>query len=92
MYVTREGNRFKKEYKRVRRNPQFDIRRFKEVAQCLLTGETLPLRYNNHRLKGEFSGSYECHLHPDILLVYEIDEKTQTVCLQRIGSHSELFG
>ena len=59
------------------------------VVYLLLCGEKLPEKYKNHQLKGNYSGYYECHITPDLLLIYKI--KDNTLNLARLGSHSELF-
>jgi mRNA interferase YafQ len=46
-------------------------------------------RYNDHGLKGEWSGHRECHLAPDWLLVYRIEG--DEITFERIGTHSDLF-
>jgi mRNA interferase YafQ len=45
----------------------------------------------DHPLSGDYIGVRECHIKPDVLLIYWIDEKNKTLVLERIGSHSELF-
>lgn len=53
---------------------------------------TLPEKYRQHPLKGEYSGCLECHIHieGDFLLIW-YDEENNTIALFRLGSHSELF-
>jgi len=51
----------------------------------------LPEKYVDHSLGGQYKGMRECHLKPDALLIYSVSEKSQTLYLERIGSHSELF-
>ena len=48
-------------------------------------------KYRPHRLSGNWSGHMECHIQWDFLLIWK-DEKTRTIKLVRLGSHSELFG
>ena len=52
----------------------------------------LDKKYKNHKLYGDYVGCCECHIRPDVLLVYEIDDVNNIVLIDRIGSHSELFG
>lgn len=49
----------------------------------------LPDKYKLHRLKGEFKDSWECHIEPDWLLIFQITESS--IILERTGSHSYLF-
>jgi mRNA interferase YafQ len=57
----------------------------------LLAEKKLPEKYRDHSLGGDYDGMRECHVLPDVLLVYSIDEKCRILYLERIGSHSELF-
>lgn len=61
------------------------------VLRDLVTDQVLAPRYRDHDLTGDWAGYRECHLKPDLLLIYrKIGEETLT--LARLGSHSELFG
>ena len=48
-------------------------------------------KYRDHGLSGEYKGFRECHIEPDWLLVYRIDEDVLELFLFRTGSHSDLF-
>jgi mRNA interferase YafQ len=61
-----------------------------EVLTLLATDTPLPERYNDHPLTGNWLGFRECHIKPDLLLIYE-KLNTDRLVLARIGSHSELF-
>jgi mRNA interferase YafQ len=50
----------------------------------------LDLRYSDHDLSGDWAGYRECHLKPDLLLIYRKADAS-TLRLARLGSHSELF-
>lgn len=54
-------------------------------------GETLPEKYRDHSLTGNFSGCRECHITPDWLLIYEISQQVLILYLTRTGTHSDLF-
>ena len=60
-----------------------------EVMYKLLNDEELEEKYRDHNLKGKFDGYRECHIKPDLLLVYRI--KDDALELVDIGSHSDLF-
>ena len=84
-------SRFKKEYKRVKKNPDHKNLDFllREVIIILQRDEILSPNFQSHKLKGKYNQFEECHLKPDLLLVYlKIDNKLKLI---RIGSHSELF-
>ena len=59
------------------------------VVKMLAEGETLPERYRDHYLTGNWRGFRECHIRPDWLLIYRIVD--QELQLTRSGSHSDLF-
>lgn len=61
------------------------------VVTMLLSDRMLPESVRDHPLSGVWSGYRECHLKPDLLLIYRKPD-TFTLRLARLGSHSELFG
>jgi mRNA interferase YafQ len=54
-----------------------------------MNGQIIDVKYRDHTLIGQYTGTRECHIEPDWLLIYEstVDE----IVLIRIGSHSDLF-
>ncbi len=80
--------RFKKDLKKFL-HKQAVIDEFDEVVDMLRRGKKLPEKYRDHLLSGNYNGYRECHIKPDVLLIYRTDE--QRLYLARIGSHSELF-
>ncbi|MSN95983.1 type II toxin-antitoxin system YafQ family toxin [Campylobacter sp. FMV-PI01] len=81
-------NSFKKDLKRLEKQG-FDKSLLMETLDFLLYEKPLPPRYKNHPLKGNYKGCYDCHIKPDCVLIYSIEENT--LILHRIGSHSDLF-
>lgn len=61
-----------------------------EVLYKLLNDEILPEKYRDHSLTGDWFGYRECHVKPDLLLIYKQSDEN-TLRLARLGSHSELF-
>ncbi|MWV61004.1 type II toxin-antitoxin system mRNA interferase toxin, RelE/StbE family [Helicobacter saguini] len=62
-----------------------------EVINKIANGEVLDSSYNNHKLKGDLQDFMECHIKPDLLLIYKkFDDILVLVCVN-IGSHSDLF-
>jgi mRNA interferase YafQ len=61
------------------------------VLAALANDEALELRLRDHELSGDWSGYRECHVKPDLLLIYRKTD-ADTLRLARLGSHSELFG
>ena len=62
------------------------------MIEILAKGEELPAKYQNHQLKGVYSGYYDCHIQPDWLLIYKIDNGRLLLTLAWTGTHSDLFG
>ena len=56
----------------------------------LATDQTLSDRFHDHALSGEYTHHRECHIKPDLLLIYKKPDE-ETLRLVRIGSHSEIF-
>lgn len=61
----------------------------KEVILVLEKGEQLEERYRNHSLGGDYRGYLECHIQPDWLLIYKLDDPY--LHLIRTGTHADLF-
>jgi mRNA interferase YafQ len=57
----------------------------------LAEDKSLSEKHRDHRLSGEWSDHWECHLKPNLLLIYRKPD-AETLQLVRLGSHSELFG
>lgn len=62
-----------------------------KIIDKLSEGEKLDPKYKDHKLSGQFEGKRECHIEPDFLLIYQINEKEIILFLVRVGSHAELF-
>lgn len=92
MLTLKYGSTFKRDLKKVSKVRHFDRVHVEHIILRLAKGERLESRYRDHALTGRFHGCFECHLQPDLLLVYQIDNKENLLLLLRIGSHSELFG
>ena len=60
------------------------------VVELLLDGQTLPEKYRDHQLTGNWKGYREFHIEPDWLLVYKIYESKLILSLVRTGTHSDL--
>lgn len=81
--------KFKRDYKLARKRHGDLPDRLQAVLEGLSGGEVLPERFRDHALKGAWSGFRECHVKPDLLLVYRVTDEELT--LVRLGSHSDLF-
>ena len=81
---------FKKDYRRIKRRG-YDINLLKAVIGLLAEGRELPAKYRDHDLTGNFKGCRECHIAPDWLLVYQVEDHELLLYLMRTGTHSDLF-
>lgn len=84
--------KFKKDYKREAKGQHratLDTDMLAAIS-LLATDLTLPERFHDHLLTGEYTNHRECHLKPDLLLLYKKPDE-QTLRLVRLGSHSEVF-
>lgn len=61
------------------------------VIDKLANDEILDRKYNDHKLKGALKAYRECHIKPNLLLIYQKQKETLTLICINIGSHSELF-
>lgn len=80
---------FKKAYKKLNLEDQTLT---KEVIKKISNGEKLEKKHCDHDLKGKYVGYRECHIKPDLLLIYKINKDILELYLSVVGSHSELFG
>lgn len=85
-YVTR----FKKDLKRFQYQTSI-LHELNDVLKLLLAEKALPKKYHDHSLSGGYVGMRECHVKPDVLLVYWVDVENKKLVVERLGSHSELF-
>lgn len=82
---------FKKDYKLALKR-HLNIELLDNVIRVLSKGETLPEKNKDHALTGDWIGHRECHILPDWLLVYRIEDDILVLTLARTGTHSDLFG
>lgn len=91
MLKIRYENSFKRDYKRIIKRG-YNQQSFEEVVSLLVNQAPLLEKHRDHPLIGNWSGFRECHIAPDWLLIYRINDKELELCLTRTGTHSELFG
>ena len=88
MYEIITSKLYRKQYKKISVGDRALIN---QAVKILANGETLEPRYKDHPLIGNYIGFRECHIKPDLLLVYEIRDDVLELYLAVTGSHSELF-
>ena len=79
---------FKKDIKKYKNNKKVE-KIVNETIEKLLQNKPLEEKYKNHPLKGGWAPAFDCHIMPDVILIYQIT-KTE-LRLIRLGSHSDLF-
>jgi mRNA interferase YafQ len=84
-------SRFKRDYKRAAKGQHRSTldESLVTVLRSLAADIPLPERYRDHTLTGNWSGYRDCHIKPDLVLIYE-KPNASTLRLIRLGSHSEL--
>ena len=89
--IVKPTTQFKKDFKlAMKRSMKIEL--LEEVIAMLAMGETLPDKHNDHALTGNWVGHRECHILPDWLLIYRIEDEVLVLTLARTGTHSDLFG
>lgn len=89
-YEVKPSNKFKRDLKRIQKRG-YDLRLLNEVLKRLADGKPLAERHRDHALSGDFAGCRECHITPDWLLIYRVEEEQLLLLLLHTGSHSDLF-
>lgn len=90
-YTVKATTQFKKDYKlAIRRGLNLDL--LEQIVESLANGVSLPGTNKDHALTGNWSGHRECHILPDWLLIYRIEDDVLVLTLTRTGTHSNLFG
>lgn len=81
---------FKKDFKRIKKRG-YDISRLEKIVELLANEVPLPEQFKDHNLSGNYNGCRECHIAPDWLLIYQVNNNELVLVLSRTGSHSDLF-
>ncbi len=88
MYSIFRTSSFKKQYKKLTIS---DRELLKEVIILLTQNNELDEKYKDHKLTGNFKDLRECHVKPDLLLIYKINDDILELALVQVGNHSSLF-
>lgn len=84
------SNQFKKDLKLARKRG-CKIEYLRDVVNALANKQKLDEKYRDHGLAGYYNGFRECHIEPDWLLIYRINQDALELYLFRTGTHSDLF-
>ena len=90
-YIVKTTTQFKKDFK-LEKKRGLKMELLREVITVLAMGETLPEKNKDHALTGNWIGHRECHILPNWLLVYRLEDEVLVLTLTRTGTHSDLFG
>lgn len=90
MYAIRPTNKFRQDLKLCQKRG-YNMQAITDVIKKLAAGETLPPKNRDHELTGTYKGFRECHIQPDWLLIYRINNNDLILFLSRTGTHSDLF-
>jgi len=83
-----QTSQFKKDIKRLKKRGK-DLEKLGYVIRALARDEPLEEKYRDHALIGRWTGSRDCHIEPDWILIYRNDP--DSLYLERSGNHSDLF-
>ena len=84
------SRQFKRDLKLAKKRGN-DLLLLAEVVDKLASEQKLEEKYHDHNLNGNYAGFRECHVEPDWLLVYRIENEDLELFLFRTGSHADLF-
>jgi len=90
MYEIIATGQFKKDLKSAIKRG-YDMNLLNDVVDLLAKGQSLPARYKDHLLSGNWGKHRECHITPDWILIYRKEEDVLVLTLTRTGTHSDLF-
>ena len=85
-------NNFNRQFKKIVKQNK-DISKFLKIVERLANNDVLELKYRNHNLENnkKYKNCKECHIEPDWLLIYQVQDDKLILLLFATGSHSDLF-
>ena len=89
-YTIIATNQFKSDLNLMKKRG-YDLSKLDSVLKMLAENQPLPSKNRNHPLKGKYSGTMECHIEPNWLLIYAYDHNDLVLYEIRTGTHSDLF-
>jgi len=91
-YLIRESKQYRKAFKRISKSGRFDREKLEYIIDIIAGGKNLHEKYKDHQLSSYMKDSRECHVAPNLLLIYRIIDKELVLILLDLGSHPDLFG
>ena len=83
-----QTTRFARDLKRMLKRGK-EVAKLQSIVRKLAQGEVLEPKHRDHPLHGSWSGSRDCHIEPDWVLIYTAG--SGFLRLERTGTHSDLF-
>ena len=90
IYTVKPTTKFRKDYKLMEKR-NLDMSLLDDVIVKLAQGIPLPVSNRDHALIGNYAGHRGCHIQPDWILIYRIEDNVLVLSLTRTGSHSDLY-
>ena len=90
IYKVKFTSAYKRSYRRLKKRG-LNISLLDAVIEELRQGRLLHKKYKDHILKGNFAGFHECHIKPNWLLIYLIEDDVLTLTLFNTGTHSDIL-
>ncbi len=88
-YAVKYSRAYKTSRKKLNKS---DKELLESVVSKLASGKTLEARFKDHALSGDYEGFRDCHVRPDLVLIYRINGEILELYLALVGSHAEIFG
>ena len=82
------SKQFKKDFKKINKDDKIIL---KNIVDKLANDETLEAKYKDHAIKGNYIGFRECHIKPDLLLIYRKRDDILELYLASLGNHNNIF-
>jgi len=89
-FTVRYSTKFKRDVKLAKKRG-LPLKELKDIIETLATGKKLDPKYHDHNLSGNYAMFRECHIQPDWLLIYRMNDKELEVLAYRTGTHCDLF-
>ena len=90
MLALKTTGQFRKDLKLAKKRG-YKLELLEEVLEILQNEEALPAKFKDHPLIGQYAGFRECHIQPDWLLIYIVDNNQLVLTTVRTGTQSDLF-
>jgi mRNA interferase YafQ len=93
MFEIVASTKFLKDLKLLKKRSLKDLQTLQQLITVLAEKghKGLDKKHKPHKLSGDYKGYWECHVKPDLLLIWDENEQINLLELVRTGTHSDLF-